>query len=338
MTDYPVQEGFMRPNLADIQSVHPKAWEIINSDIGVVSKIFEDKFSTVWKRMFTKSIQAPGSYYSSKTLATGLTAAICESAASRALDSNLAFIAGILEEYDFPTYYVAAELFEALKRSNPPEAITWADMQLPFPAISFMLPRGALKEPEEAGGHDIMLIGIAKLVGGRAYRIPTLGPVQALPDDRMSVFWLVGPSAIVSNNCTFPATMKLKPNEDWITVNSKGNYVGPEAKFSAHVTGLIANLILVMEARKELVEAGEWSKRELNGQPKKTVRKPTFIGRNYAILRRKSDEPAKHRFTELDWRAGHFRRQHYGPKSEAVKTIWIDPYIAFTRGLAEKAS
>jgi hypothetical protein len=38
-------------------------------------------------------------------------------------------------------------------------------------------------------------------------------------------------------------------------------------------------------------------------------------------------------FTEIGWRAGCMRSQHYGPKNEQIKVIFIDPYICFCRGL-----
>lgn len=321
----------------DPAKMSPAAVAVLNYDVNTVARMLEQKYPTVWNRVFTKSIDAPNHYYSSRSLAVGLTGALVEAKVSNgALDSNVPLIAGTLEQYDFPVYYVSAPLMDALKRSHPPANLKWSDIMLPFPALTFMLPRGSLQEPKEYGGNDIIWVGVCRFNQGEHPRIPGRGPLSLpMPANRISVCWGLAPSGLTMNDSTFPLDQPLEPDASWIDrVTEEGNrvYFGPKGNFSAIMAGLVANFILVMEARKELVEPGI-CRLKSRGPGKPSLHSPTFIGRNYTILRKGPPGDARGHFTELGWRAGHFKRQHYGPKREQVKTIWIDPYIAMVRGL-----
>lgn len=328
-----------------------------NCDVNMIAKSYESMYPEIWNRMFTKSINAPGNYYSSKTLAVCLTGAIEQtqdrlSSDGKNIDSNLPVVAGIMERFDFPTYYVSAPIMEALKRSHPPQGKTWKDIQFPFEGIAFMLPRGTLREPPEISGDDIMMIGACRFPANTKLTIPCVGrtTVGSWGEDRICIFWAVGPSGMLFNDCTFMSDSPLEPDANWIDEATKGraerirDHLGEmplssvPGEFSSQLAGVAANLLLVMAARKELIEPGKWFNRKSKAKGDKSLHLPTFIGRNYKILHKRSipsDDPAMH-FTKLGWRAGHFRQQHFGVNNEQVKTIWIEPYIAFTRGLSKE--
>jgi hypothetical protein len=101
------------------------------------------------------------------------------------------------------------------------------------------------------------------------------------------------------------------------------------------MSGLCANFLLLMQARRQLVEPGTRTKRVLkSGAP---VHNPTWIGRNYQVVRdQQKKTPTGAHFTEIGWRAGHYRNQHYGPKGAEVKLVLIDPYVAYVRGLVQE--
>ncbi len=331
----------MRPNPRVVSAA---VGDILDQPVGITAKMLEEQFPATWRRMHTRTIDSPPNYYSSKTLAVGFTAAIEEARMQKRVESNIAIVAGVMEPYDFPTYYVSAPLVEALKRSHPPENLTWKDISLPFPGMCFMVPRGSLLEPEETGKAEIALIGVAKLPAGEWGKVPCLpGRVEPPSEDRVSIFWMIGPSGLVGNDTTFPASHPLEPLAEWIDqatlkhllgfqIQGGAKYFGPNTKFCTSMAGLVANFILVMAARKELVEHGarqKWVPK--SGIP---VHSPTFIGRKYEIVRKwegKLGESRGH-FTELGWRSGHWKRQHFGPKNENVKDILVDPYIAYVRG------
>ncbi len=321
----------MRP---DPTKITDAARNVLALDVNTIAKMLEDKFPATWARMNTKNVQSPATHSSYKVVPVGFTSAIEEARRQGPLESNVGIIAGVLEKYDFPTYYVSAPLIEALKHSHPPEGLTWADLKLPFPGLCFMVPRGSLIEPEPTKG-EIMCVGVARFPTGETLSIPTIGRIPPLPESRISVYWIVAPSGLVCNDTTFPETHPLEPLVEWINTKSEGHpYGGPPASFTSVIAGLVANFILVMEARKELIEPGALVYRNpRKGRP--NLYSPTFIGRNYAVIRKdhiKADRKAQ--FTELGWRAGHFKRQHFGSKTDPqTKTIFVDPYIAFTRGL-----
>jgi hypothetical protein len=152
------------------------------------------------------------------------------------------------------------------------------------------------------------------------------------------VFWGLAPSATTIQDCTFNATQTLTPDAMWIAAKTEEyrqqyeNMGGPGSKFTAYVSVLVANLLLVMQARPEYVEkqgSGRTNRRLKSGVP---VWPPIFIGRKYITVRKSQAAEGGH-FTEIEWRAGCMRSQHYGPKNEQIKVIFIDPYICFCRGL-----
>jgi hypothetical protein len=292
----------------------------------------------VWKLVATKHIDAPGNFHSYKAPAVAMSSAIIETQMDTKGHAaiNVAIATAIAARYDFPTYYVNEQLFQALQHTNPP-TLKWAELSLPFEAMFFMLPKGILKEPfvdKHVTSQDILFIGYAKVKAGDAVTLLGLKDtkIRSLEVDRMIIFWAVG-SGLVIQDCAFPTEQLLTPSVDWIELKTK-EYEGirlpyesgPPATFSAYIAGLIANFILVMQARPELVEKGHNTGKHLkNGL---AICKPTFIGRKYQRKYEKPEEPLGH-FTELRWRAGHLRLQHYGPGNKQEKVLFIDPYICY---------
>jgi hypothetical protein len=339
----------MRPDLSKISL---EAKRVLSYDVNTVAKLLEENAPDIWKRCYTKSIDASDNYYSSRALANGLTGAIKEAKDAfrrkMQLDSNCAFVAGKLEECDFPLYYVTRPLVEALLHSHPPKGQTWNDITLPFPGLAFMLPRGTIQEPPEYGGNDLILLTVCKFEANSSLYIPTLGTVSAritTPYDRVCTAWFLAPGAVTIQDSTFPTDQPLEPSASWIdeaTAFTKERlgadgyrhvHTGPTGEFSARIAGLIANLILVMEAHPEWIEKSRVIKKSMRAD-RPDVRTPTWIGKNYKVIRQDNIcTDAKAHFTELGWRAGHFKRQPYGVKRAQVKTIFIEPYIAHTRGL-----
>ena len=157
----------------------------------------------------------------------------------------------------------------------------------------------------------------------------------------MCVFWSADtPEGPISHDCAFPSSQQLEPDPDWINkatlaqeADGYPSYGLVDGTYSAALAGVIANLLLLREARPEYVEAGGRTRRALrNGT---TIHAPTFIGRKYVVRREASvkGDGAHMRFTEIGWRAGHMKEQPCGPKLAERKTIWVEPYMAHVRGL-----
>lgn len=304
--------------------------DILNAGVVPISKMMEKRFPLIWQRLDTRSIASPPGYYSSKALPVGLCGAIVEYAAQgMRVESNMGIIAGVLASHNFPLYYVSGPLFEALSKTHPPKDLTWKDVKLPFPALFFMIPRGILAEPS---GLEIIGLGVSKIPD--SVNVPTLGVKQIFNAyNKITVFWLVGPSALEMNDLTFSENSKLEPDPDWINRVSTGRpYNGPPGEFTAVVAGMVANIILVMQARPELVEPG--GRIRALPKSKKIEESPTFIGRNYKVLHRGVPKTeTKSHFTELGWRSGYLGTRWIGQGKTEQKTVWVEPYVAMSKGL-----
>lgn len=308
-----------------------------------IQKVYPD----VWRKCYTKHIDAPGNYRGFKAVATTFASVLIEThimMQQKKLISNGHLINMLLEKYDYPTYFVTEPLLQAMLRTHPPTAMTWGDLVFPFDAVLFMVPRGLLKEPTGAAIYAVGLFHIgASDVGGLKDLPDWLQAVGAHSYARSGVFWLMEPAGLMLHDCAFPSSQALEPDPEWIdkATNehiSRGQIpdMAISGDFTSHMAGIAANLLLVMQARPELVEKGQRTGKRL---PKGTpIHSPTFIGRKYATEIRGTRPEASGHFTELRWRSGHMRRQHFGKGRSEEKIIFIDPYIAYSAGLVKGSS
>lgn len=317
-----------------------------------LASVIAARFPKVWRRAYTKHYDAPGAYRSFKYVAVqfamGELGASYTRPSQGEMVSNVPVLFKILEEYDWPTYHVHASMFAAMQRTQPPKGKTWNDVALPYPGVIFMLPKGALCMPNVPviDGSDripIVYIGVARISRGRFRFRSEYGE----PDgrDRICVFWSADtPEGPVSHDCAFPDTQALVPDVSWIDEATKKqgddgfhSDCVVESDYTARLAGVIANLLLLREARPEYIEAGGRTKKTLRSGT--AVHAPTFIGRRYVVRRAEATKGgASAHFTEIGWRAGHMKEQPCGPGLAQRKTIWVEPYMAHVRGLAaEKA-
>lgn len=311
-----------------------------------LASVISDKFPRVWRRAYTKHYDAPGAYRSFKYVAVQFSMGELGAAYSRVdgrdMVSNVPVLFKILEEYDWPTYHVHASMFAAMQRTCPPVNRTWNDVKLPYPGVIFMLPKGSLYMPnvpiiDGSERIPIVYIGVARISRARFKFHSEYGE----PDgrDRICVFWSADtPEGPVSHDCAFPDTQALVPDTRWIDeATHKQEDDGfhsecvVEADYTARLAGVIANLLLLREARPEYVEEGRRTKKSLRSGA--AIHTPTFIGRKYVVRADYRGAPTGMKFVELGWRAGHMKEQPCGPRLAQRKTIWVEPYMAHVRGL-----
>ncbi len=312
-----------------------------------LAAVIAERFPGVWKRTYTKHYDAPGVYRSFKYVAVQFAMGVLGYALGKTrhepeLISNIPVLFKILESYDWPTYHVHASMLAAMRRTHPPANKTWEDIKLPYPGVVFMVPAGSLFMPPirivpGSEAIPIAYIGVARISRDKFRFRSELNE----PDgkDRICVFWSAdGPEGPISHDCAFPVTQALEPDAEWInaaTLKQEADGFPCEdvvdGSYSSALAGVIANLLLLREARPEYIEAGARTKRTLrNGT---AIHSPTFIGRKYAVRRAPDGDGPSGRFTELGWRAGHMKEQPCGPKLAQRRTIWVEPYMAHVRGL-----
>ncbi len=328
--------------------------KVPNTNTDTLAAVVAQYYPALWKRAYTKHYDAPGVYRSFKYVATQFTMgelgyAYTKSTGGADLVSNIPVLFKILEEYDWPTYHVHSSIFAAMQRTHAPKGKTWQDVHLPYPGVIFMLPKGSLYMPsiKVLPGSEkipIVYVGIARISRERFKFRSEYGEPDGL--DRICVFWSADtPDGPVSHDCAFPLSQALEPDPEWIdNATRKQSDDGfecedvVEATYTSALAGVVANLLLLREARPEYIEAGGKTRKTLrNGT---NIHAPTFIGRKYVtrVMDGVKSDAGAH-FTELGWRAGHMKEQVCGPRLAERKTIWVEPYMAHVRGLvAETAS
>ncbi len=310
--------------------------------VDVIADKLKECVPDLWNSCYTKHIDTPGNYRGFKAVATTFCAAVVETRINlqnKKLVSNGLLIDQELKKHDYPTYFVSEPLLQGMLRTHPPSG-TWESIRFPFPALLFMIPRGLLKEPN---GPSIYALG--------ACHFPPFKDSEGIPDwmrdagghayERACVFWLAEPAGVTLHDCTFPMSQPLEPDAKWIDEATeaqvaRGNVpdVIVTGDFASRMAGVVANLILVMQARPELVENGGKIGKQLP-KTKTDIYRPTFIGKKYqTAIDERAD--AKGHFTELRWRCGHMKQQRFGKGRLEVKPIWIEPYICRGAGLVRE--
>jgi len=306
----------------------------------------QELWPETWRSVYTRHIEAPGGHYSYRVAAAAMTNAIecytsgMETHATAAVTSA----ASVLAAYGFPTYFVGTELLQAIKQSNLPP-LTWDQMKMPQMAAVYMLPIGALHDAE---GAEVPFVGYALGHKGRRYYCPNKQNfAMEASEDKIVVFWAsYDGSGLSINDCTLRMSQQLAPSADWISEQTElfrakkeqedqdlrwDGHVNPE--FSSYLCGLLVNVLLLQTTKPELVERGERTgKRIKAGGDGLECYTPNFIGRHYRVRREHSEATGRH-FTELRWRAGHYRLQWHGAGRTEWKTIWVEPYQARSAGI-----
>jgi hypothetical protein len=298
----------------------------------------------LWKGLYTKILNPPNGYSSWKLPSVAIAVALLEGARKKdaytaGSAGNIRHCAHLLKKYDFPTYYVGRELLRSLLHTKPPSE-QWQDVPLPFPAMTFMLPEGFVKEPHT--GQSIQFVSYARMPLGSSKTNLAFDNPEI---DRLHI-WYATHNGVNLQSVVFPVNQKLEPSKDWLkeaTDYYDGYYkehckeqerTGPQLPrapedFLVYLSGLVANLILIKQARPELLsEPGSGHINTARNGNK--FYRPIWLGEKYVSRREEGVaklEAAGH-FTELRWRAGHWRLQHYGPGNRQTKVIWLESYMA----------
>jgi hypothetical protein len=312
-------------------------------DFDTLTKEIETRHNDLWKRLYTKNISAPNGYRSSKQLAVLNAVTIMRlrhdmvNGREEKFDnvSKLALL-GTQGKYNFPLYYVAAPLLQALKQTYPPSSLKWEDIKMPFSGLTFALPSGGLLDTD---GSSIMFAGVAQLKANTEFLIPGVFNVKSLDVmvNKIVIFWSSGQCVFYQTliaEMFSPMAITEDILTDWEQQDKEERFDGdmPAADITAQVSRIVANLLLLMHARPELVDKGVSIGHRHVGDTTVPCQNPTFVGKSYAVKYESRNETNAH-FTELGWRRGHFRQQPCGPGRQEVKTIFIEPFIAHVRGL-----
>ena len=253
----------------------------------------------------------------------------------------------LLIRYQMPTYFVSAELCDALLHTDAPENLKLAEVPRPMPAMLLMLP---LEFSRRYFGLEIPFLTVSYLPADyrceSPLRLVDLGPA---PVYRFTTHGAEGFSVTClswEDNCPmhYDSRTPLLDNIDLKTLmdakvehfayfsNITKDELTADRKTVNRLTNLAVNIILGMTAEPELITREHMIEpaRKQNGKViRPALWQPNMIGAGFRVTYEKRDLPqGSHASPHAHWRVGHWRNQVVGPIDmvpRQTKRMWIRP-------------
>jgi hypothetical protein len=324
-----------------------------DSHYKILQETMEGMFPDFWDICYPRVHRDVGNWHSTKVPAAVLTSGAVKGLTSQGLhamrnDERIFYMtASLCAKNNFPTYFVTRTLVESVARSSVPDKLKWTDLNMPHPGITWMLPIGALRHPEEG---DVAFITLARAKGHEEVKFPFPGaPVGRPQADAMycvfgcpthPLFPMYDVSLSAETSPYVVSTANVAKGIDF-SVNELLTEQGAEpmtleqTTWNSNVMAIAFRLLLIMLARPQLITSGGLAKRVTRANKRPTeFWSPTIMGLNYKVRREPSGEPGVSTgFKQLfHYRAGHFKMQPFGVGHSQRKEIWIDDYCAGGNG------
>lgn len=230
---------------------------------------WETQYPDVWALCYPKHYNVSSTFASPKQLAVNL----MEFIAPNRSDSDKIgqkewlgyYAAAGLTGFKVPIFFVAPDLLTSVQKSTPPAKLDWVNMQLPFDSAAFALPRGRLVHESLGEVNYLWYTRLRK--GAPRPSLPGYESVGVSEDD----FFMVFAPCMSSPKYKVPGRFFLgsqTPVMDLSDIDleleepyraEKADLVPDDLTLLAVASTLLCNLLLVMEARKDLVSRGEWN-------------------------------------------------------------------------------
>jgi hypothetical protein len=305
------------------------------------AEMIEREFPSLWRKLYPRFYgDLVGNYLSLKVPAVVLAGTYMSflmngSRRDPGVDAGV-FVTEITCQHNFPVYYIAKEFLQAVMHSDIPTSLRLADLKLPMPGATFMLPLGMLKHPEEG---DVGFLSYAfhekgELKGAVSGVIhtctaDTLICVTATHEQEVPpLFHMVVASGVDSALTVEGIDKTMKDHPFSYSKYFRDELEAPSDRpFNTTFMNLCIRILLAMSARPELVDRGKFTGKHLASQ-KLPIWTPNVVGRTYRIKRDEGHKGGGGWHTRMHWRRGHYRLQPYGPRSAPeYKTIWIEPSL-----------
>jgi hypothetical protein len=307
----------------------------------LIEKMDPKLWSTCYPRIYSEP--ACGQYYSPKEPArqmVGITLKVREGYLGSSEKYEFMLVSH-LARFRVPTYWLSKDIAEAVRKTVPPQELDWYNMPMPFEACCFMIPKGALVHPTEG---DIGFIAYARYRAGEMNMSPLIkdfpyGSINggmtfmALTMDGGSLIHWNMPLDAYGSHISIPdieeAVMRYAKNvhESGVTFFQQPEMTPEDNHLSAEVVHYVFSTLLLMNARPDLVTAGQRRKLVTKGGMGRDFWSPNVIGEHYRVRRESVSQGGQHASPRLHWVRGSLREQPYGPGRELRKTIWVEPYL-----------
>ncbi len=246
----------------------------------------------------------------------------------------LMVISALAAKFKFPIFFLDKKLLQAAMQTEPMDLIDWQTMALPFPTMSFMMPRGSAS----IDGDELAFVQFSRSYKG-TYSLFEAAEAKCsieVPEDQLQIKLVTAGGVTYYNNFNkpFDSTAKLLPPPELIAEfydpNEINELTGTEAEQIHQVCCMIFNVLFAMLAKPELVETG----RQVGRHKKSSceIWQPNIIGRKYAHKHAAGSGAGSGESKRMHWRRGHFRQQKHGSGFSLVKTIWIEPVLVGLKG------
>lgn len=296
---------------------------------------FEKRYPREWAVLYPRIYEQTGTYHSPRELAADLLVAFLAGERARSgkyvlgmPDQHALIGASIMASLKVPTFFVSRSLLDAVAQTQPPQAIEWREMHLPFEAAAFMFPRGTLKHSSEG---ELSCLWYARVRGGQIYNHPFSHGLTFEVGEDMLYFRGSLDKSLASlmhgySASAHPAISAVDLSEDEGTFYGQSTQpLNPSDQSVLHsAISLVLGVLLVMLERPQLVTQGSFTgKRSKKGSEFWT---PHIIGGDYRATTGTSPS-GQGSSPRLHWRRGHWRQQPYGPGHQLRKHVWIEPML-----------
>lgn len=240
---------------------------------------------------------------------------------------------------DWPLYWVGRDMLIAAMASDLPDDIDIADVKWPRDAMTFMLPLETLRDgngyiefltiarhTEPLDEIDAILAknsGTPKFCHSYA-GFAFIGSFHSSEAYNLSTYKLAGSLASIPTR-----TLEARP-EDRPAYDLTGVDFHKAQQSVANITKTAINLMLIMQARRELISGGGAIKKvkaKKKGQSRATLWSPLWIGKDYRFQTEKHSGEGTHASPRLHWRRGYWRNQAWGERHLLRRLRWIEPCL-----------
>lgn len=324
-----------------------------------LQKLVENYSPLLWRKVHPRIYDNLGKFNNAKGLAWA-----CGNAVIQAMQSGLSntavfneyIVAAQMDKHAMPTYFVTAQMLQALNQTTLPDELRWVDIPFPHPGMGFVFERGLVQHPAE-GEIDYVALGRSRrgdliqhsFPGAPGRRIGNGGLCMitsthdsmrdfhydfAASESLSPTIALLREAAKIDLGTPLLAGL-VSASEVWssnITVEAK--------EFNYWLTVLALKLILVMNARPEQVSTGvklRTVKPKRHGEQPKEFWTPNIVGQHYRTESDYDPDADPSGKMRIHWRRGHFTQQPYGKLvlNEETgkwapglrKTLWIEPFL-----------
>ncbi len=263
-----------------------------SSTIPELVKRWETRYPDEWALCYPKQYQVSNMYAPPKQLALNL----IESRAPQRIDPNALeskdglkyFAAAGLVQFKVPIFFVAPDLFTSVQRSTPPDELDWVNTHWPFDSAAFALPRGSLVHESRGEANFLWYTRMRKHEPYPAY--PGFDPIGITDDDCFMIFapCMASADQKVPGLFYFGTKTPLLDLKDADRMELKDpvgaeklGLVADDMSLLSIASTLLCNLLLVMDARKELLTRGQWNGRKTSKGLEFWT--PNMLGKDYVL-------------------------------------------------------